>query len=105
MIAINPDPVHLAVHRDLFLPDNRNIVLGLARDRANTAADAGPEINRHAPGMALINVIPVEGVVCRRWRLGRARDAGLVALEFGESPDADLLAPVHLPMFLGSHQL
>ena len=54
VVGIDSKPVHLAAARDLFLPYYRYVVFGDARDDAGTAADARVQINRHAPGVAVV---------------------------------------------------
>ena len=53
-IPVDPDPVHLAPFRDLGLADDGHVVLALARRHARVAADAGVQVDRHAPLVALI---------------------------------------------------
>jgi hypothetical protein len=53
-VPVDPDPVHLALFRNLDLPDNRHVVLALARRHARVAADAGVQVDRHPPLVALI---------------------------------------------------
>ncbi len=60
LIAVNADPVHLASAQDFFLADGRNIVFGLARNRAGIAADAGIKIDRHAPFVILVFPFRIE---------------------------------------------
>ena len=52
-VPIDPQPMHLAVSRDLVLADNRHVVLALAGDHAGVAADAGIQVDRHPPLVAL----------------------------------------------------
>src|SRR5690606_10647151 len=52
VVAIDADPVHLAAASDLILSDDGDIVLGLAGDHAGVAADAGAEVDGHAPSVA-----------------------------------------------------
>ena len=49
LVAVDADPVHLAAGGDLLAADDRDVVLGLAGDGAGVAADAGVEVDRHAP--------------------------------------------------------
>src|SRR5262249_28785682 len=51
-VAVDADPVHLARGEDLVPADDRDVVLGLAGDHAGIAADAGVEVDHHAPGVA-----------------------------------------------------
>ena len=51
VIAVDPQPMHLAVPIDLILSDDRNVVLALTRQHACGAADARIEIDRHSPLM------------------------------------------------------
>src|SRR4030095_15233887 len=53
-VPVDPDPVHLAPLRDLDLADNRHVVLALAGRHARVAADAGVQVDRHPPLVALI---------------------------------------------------
>ena len=49
VVAVQTDPVHLTTAQDLILADDRDVVLGLAGDNASVAADAGVQVDRHAP--------------------------------------------------------
>ena len=51
VVAIDPDPVHLAVPAHFVLTDDRHVVLRLTRDHARRTAGAGVEIDGHAPAM------------------------------------------------------
>src|SRR4030095_3082736 len=52
VVAVQPDPLHLAAVRDLLASDDRDVVLGLAGDDARVAPDAGVQIDRHRAGGA-----------------------------------------------------
>ena len=54
--------MHLAAAEDLILADDRDVVLGLAGDDAGVAADAGVEVDRHAP---LVDAVELRGRVKR----------------------------------------
>ena len=54
IVAVDADPVHLAPAAHLVLADDRDVVLRLAGDDAGVAADAGVEVDRHAPGVAVV---------------------------------------------------
>src|ERR1035437_5139217 len=45
VVAVNPDPVHLAAAADLVLADGRDVVLGLAGDDGRVAARAGRKVH------------------------------------------------------------
>ena len=86
--------MHLASACDLIFADNRNVVLRLASNRANTAADAGVEIDDHAPGVAVVFDLRIKRFVfTRRWLFG-----------FGDGSDAHQIAAFHLPMMLRGDQ-
>src|SRR5262249_48787071 len=53
-VAIDAQPLHLAAPLDLLLADDRDVVLGVAGDDARVAPRARGEIDRHAPGVALV---------------------------------------------------
>src|SRR5207253_9729863 len=53
-VPVDPQPMHLAPLRDLGLADDRHVVLALAGDHARVAADAGIQVDRHPPLVALI---------------------------------------------------
>src|SRR3954462_3075455 len=53
-VVVDADPVHLAAAIHLLLADDRDVVLGLARDGAGAAAGAGRQIDRHAPLVAVV---------------------------------------------------
>ena len=73
MVGVDANPMHLATTRDLIFSDDRNVVLCLAGNRAGIAADAGVEIDDHAPGIAVVGeLIGIEQrLVRRRFRLVR----------------------------------
>ena len=48
-VAVDANPVHLAVALDFVLADDRDVVLRLTRDDAGGAAGAGGEVDHHAP--------------------------------------------------------
>ncbi len=80
VVAIDPDPVHLAPAKHDRLPDDRHVVLGAARDHARAAADARAQVDRHPPLVALVLVAgPHRGKVLRLLVAG----AG-IAEEFSE---------------------
>src|SRR5256714_10534234 len=53
VVAVNPQPVHLAAAHHLLFADHRDVVFGVAGDDAGRTADAGVNVNRHAPAIAL----------------------------------------------------
>src|SRR6185436_13606302 len=55
-----------AAAQDLVLADHRDVVLGLAPDDAGVAADAGVDVDRHAPLVALVRVLGNERQRARR---------------------------------------
>ena len=48
-VAVDANPVHLAIADDLLLADDRDVVLRLAGDHARGTAGAGAQVDRHAP--------------------------------------------------------
>ncbi len=50
VVAVDPQPVHLPLVDHLLLADDRDVVLGHAGDDAGVAADAGVQVDAHAPG-------------------------------------------------------
>src|SRR5208282_5210964 len=66
IIGIDTQPVHVAADHDLLFANDRNVVLRLAGDGAIIAADAGVQINGHAPyiGFFLVRI----GLVQRQFR-------------------------------------
>ena len=67
VITRDPQPVHLAADFDLVLADHRHIVLGRAGDDAGVAADAGIEIDHHAPGVFRRRLCRIEARLRLRW--------------------------------------
>src|SRR4030095_3618980 len=53
-VPIHPQPVHLAAFLDLDLAHDGHVVLALARRHARVAADAGVQVDRHPPLVALL---------------------------------------------------
>src|SRR5262249_15504674 len=70
-------PVHLPAVEHALLGDDEEVVLGLARDRASAAADAGGQIDRHRPLLAADVALREE-----RWQrlLERLGEAGVGAV-------------------------
>src|SRR4051812_40420764 len=58
-IAIDTQPLHLAAPPDLILADDRDIVFRIAGSDTGIAADAGIEIDHHAPGGPRIGLIGI----------------------------------------------
>ncbi len=84
VVAVDADPLHGAAPLDLLLADDGDVVLGLAGDHAGVAADAGREVDRHAPGVAAAGKLRVHGVVRPRRRLAHVRhDRGVLAIGRG----------------------
>ena len=77
VVAVDPQPEHLAPARDLVLADYQHVVLDVAGRNAGVAADAEIEIDHHAPGMfrdssISLRAVPVGiegGLVFRRRRV------------------------------------
>jgi len=51
-VGVDAQPVHFPAARDLFFSDDGNVVFRLAGDDAGVAADAGIQVDGHAPGVA-----------------------------------------------------
>ena len=100
---VDADPVHLASARDLFLADDRNVVLRDAGNRARAAPGAGREVDRHPPLVAVVGVIGVERERLRRC-VTLVRDHRRVVLVFLERRDAHRGAAFHHVMFLRRRQ-
>src|SRR5262245_7494348 len=62
-VAVDADPVHLAVAGDLGPADDGDVVLRLAGDHARVAADARAEVDRHAPAVTLVGPLLEQRVV------------------------------------------
>ena len=92
---VDAQPVHLTAARDLLRPDHGDVVLGLASDNAGIAADAGVEIDRHAPGMPVVTPFRIE-------RGRGCRIAGRVSL-VGADDAVDVLSR-HRMVLLGRDQ-
>ena len=72
IIVVDANPMHLAARAHLVFADDRNVIFGLAGNRAGIAADAGVEIDHHAPGVAgILEFIGIveRFVVLRHFRL------------------------------------
>ena len=48
-IAVDANPMHLAIARHLVLADNRNVILALTGHHARGAANTGAQVDRHSP--------------------------------------------------------
>src|SRR3546814_15502717 len=78
MVAIDTDPVHLAPALDLVGADDRYVVLCLTGDGAGAAADAGIEVDDHAPGVAQRRKFGIEArLLLGRVGLDRPYRAGI----------------------------
>src|SRR5205823_3951294 len=100
VVAVDADPVHLAPGDDLHLADDRDVVLGLAGDRASGAADAGVQVDRHAPGVAVVGVLGVErGLRARLQPVERAEEVR-VGAELLDRPALDDVATLHAGVVL-----
>ena len=93
-VVVDADPVHLAVDADLLLADDRDVVLGHARDDAGAAAGAGRQVDRHAPLVALVLVVRVQRERLRKRVRHVLDDFGLVRV-LRERDDARGMAAFH----------
>src|SRR6266568_7439593 len=75
VIAVHPDPVHLAAAGDLVLPHHGDVVLGDARGDAGVAAHAGAQVDGHPPGVPLVLVRGIHGEAGLRLLAHLAEDA------------------------------
>src|SRR5205085_292545 len=67
--ALDAEPVHLPPVRGLGLADHRDVVLGDAGNHAGSAADAGVDVDGHAPAVAGIALVAVHrDLLVRLWR-------------------------------------
>ena len=81
VVAVDAQPVHLALAQHVLLAHDRHVVLRLAGDHAGVAADAGVEVDAHAPLHLALRLAAVE----QRLRVGVARLLRVVAgVELGE---------------------
>ena len=60
VVAVDADPVEPAAEGDFLAADDGDVVFGLAGGDAGVAADAGVEVDDHAPGAAVIGLLRVE---------------------------------------------
>jgi hypothetical protein len=97
--------VHLAVGLDLRLADDRDVVLGDARHDARHAAGAGVHVDRHAPLLAAIFMIRVQGDALAFLVVLHLLDEGWILLELLERRRANQVAAFDRPMFLGHRQV
>src|SRR5262245_7392957 len=98
VVAVDADPLHDPAARDLVLAHDRDVVLGLAGHDAGVAADAGREVDRHPPGVALVLVAGVER---RRFRVLVREHVGVLR-ELGHRGRAGQVAAFHAPVVLGA---
>src|SRR5438045_7291442 len=100
-VGVDSNPMHLSTASDLFLANDGNIVLGLTRDRARTAADARAKIDNHSPGIAA--VLELGGFVERLVSFGfffRPRDTLWVGDKLRERSGPQKVAPFQFMMSL-----
>src|SRR5207249_2561651 len=64
-ISIDPNPVHLAAARNLFLADNRNVVLRLTGNHARVATHATVQVDRHPPRITVALILVIEILIER----------------------------------------
>ena len=103
-VAIDANPVHLAAVGDLLFSDDRNVVLRLASDRAGVAADAGREVDDHAPGVSFIRMRGEHRGALDLDMLVLAHEVRVLAVVL-ERRLADEVAPLHGSVKLRRHQL
>src|SRR4051812_26090243 len=102
-VVVDADPVHLAPAIHLLLADDRDVVLGLARDGAGAAARARRQVDRHAPLVAVVFPLGNQRQRARR-RLAHVRDDFGIFLVFLGGGDADRAAPLHQVVFLRARE-
>ena len=66
-IVVDAQPVHLAAAQHLILPNDGDVVLGLAPDDTRVAADAGIDVDRHPPPVAVVFVFGIQRQGPRRF--------------------------------------
>ena len=97
VVAVDAQPVHLALAHHFFLADDGDVVLRLAGDHAAVAAGADARVDDHRPGV-LVAVVPrrvhrlvVVPATSLPW-CGSCANFGfcLIALERGRADDAAL---------------
>src|SRR2546425_691067 len=66
VVRVDADPVHLTAAQHFGFSYHRNVVLRLAADDARVAADAGIDIDRHAPLVAFVLEVGVQRDRLRR---------------------------------------
>src|SRR5262249_5671886 len=64
-VRVDAEPVHLPPTEDLAPADRRDVVLGLAGGDARLTADAGGEVDHHAPAVAVVLPLGVEALGLR----------------------------------------
>src|SRR4029453_16164560 len=60
VVAVDADPVHLTPAQHFLFPDPRDVVFRLATDDAGVAADAGIDVDRHPPLVALVFEVGIQ---------------------------------------------
>ncbi len=89
VVAIDAQPVHLALMDHLLLADDGDVVFRHAGDDAGVAADAGIQVDAHAPGGG------AGGFSVVLLRLGlRFAEEGRIGVESGEGAVMDVVAGV-----------
>ena len=102
-VVVDADPVHLAVDVDLRLADDRDVVLGDARDDAGATAGARREVDRHAPLVAGVLVVRVERERLRK-RVGHVRDDRRLVRVLRERDHARRMPAFHGVVILGRRE-
>src|SRR5437588_5428654 len=104
-VGVDANPVHFPPARDLIFANHRNVVLGLARDRARAATNAGAEIDHHSPGVTAIFefIWMIQRLVMRGFFFG-SRDLFWMGDKFRERSASQKITSFHRVMMLCSRE-
>ena len=105
-VAVDAEPVHLAVAAHLLLATTGTLFSALTGDHAGVAAGARPEVDRHAPlraGVECLRRIEQMGLSSFRCSISLAK-AGR-GLELVERRRANDVAALDRPVILRAHEL
>ena len=102
IIAVDAEPVQLPAAGHFGLADHRNIVFRLACDDAGVAADAGVDVDGHAPGVTFVFEARIKRALGFVVMLALG-EVGILAILL-QSRGAHQIAPLHAVMELRAGQ-
>src|ERR1700722_2811435 len=103
IVAIHTNPVHMTAFNYFLLPDNRNIVLGLASYGTRLTSNTRSEVDRHPPLVLLVFPQREHRVNVRDAIFFRSRELRIFMI-FSERRDTEWISLLHRLRMLGSRE-